>query len=570
MNPRLVRNATIASMIALAVGWLVMHVMAVYTDSFNWDELALLNRAELTRAYGQVYGGGRPGLAVLSLLPFVSSCTETVETVTTVRLVWIAVTVVLLGGFFCFLLRALRDRPWRWHAAILGTASLALVPLFMRWSLQIRTDQPAVAAVIWSGFFALSSRERPRLAIAAGALAGVGYLFSQKAFYVAVLVSVVALGELYCDRAFDWRRELKRATFAIAGLAAVVVAYKLVLMPFYTPPETTSLGDQMSTFANYRKLFGYRLYRNMLSSVAPQLVLLAGIAIACAHGYRRGADHGRRSLIALAVAALGVVIGWFHGSTFPYFWITLGLFPSTAIALGWPGLAALLRRAAVPVLILLSAWLVWIAVSYRLQLLRDTQDIQRRSYAFIETRLPQFRGFNADGGLFCRHDPEPFGEYFREAAEDFGVGPDADKRQDAFIAEFRRRPVAYLLDTFLLEPFPEKIRQFWHQHYVRYAATVSVAGRELTGPAGSQGMFDVIVGGRYKWHGTVPITVGGALVPPGGTIELAIGQVPIVLGDATAPACLCLALPGSPGDKRRAFHSLVQIVEIIGTRNDWY
>lgn len=566
---RVLRYASPALLIVLGLAWAVTHVLGVFSESVNWDELALLHRAERTLVSGNMEAGGRPGLGVAALLPFVSGCTDTTSTIDTVRLVWAAVTAALLAGLFVFLLRAVRDTTWRWQAAALGTGALALVPVFMRWSIQVRTDQPAVAAGLWGGVMLLGSRSRPMLALGAGALVAVGYLFSQKALYVAALVGIVALGDLLQVGEFDWRREIKRAAWFVAGAIGVIAGFKLVLAMFYAPPRTVTLDEQLNAFANYRQLFGLRLYRSMLPTLYPHLAVLAAIVIATIDAYRRTRPQRRALLMALAIATLGVAVGAFHAAAFPYFWTTLGLFPATAMAIGWPGIAATLRSAAPPALVVVWGWVVWTAVPYRREVLRDTRSVQRLSFDLIDHLDPRLRGFSPDGGLFCRHDPDPFPIYFRETAVKMATAPDAEQRQSGFIAEFRRRPVAFILETFLLEPFPPRVRSFWATHYVRHTATVAVAGRRIEGSAGAELEFEVLVPGAYRWHGASPIVIGERQVLPGAAAELAVGTHPIRLEQATGAGLFVLDLATPPRPGPRAFHALAPILEIIGARRHW-
>jgi hypothetical protein len=286
--------------------------------------------------------------------------------------------------------------------------------------------------------------------------------------------------------------------------------------------------------------------------------------------YRGRTAHLRPVLVALAVAAVGLAVGAFHAAAFPYFWMTLGLFPASAIALGWPGIAAMSPRAGKLIAIGLWGCLLLVAIPYRREVLEDTQAVQRDTFAFIERSFdPTARGFNADGGLFCRRDPEPFPVYLREQVErEFG-GPDGDRRADLFIADFRSRPVAFIVDDFLLDPFPARVREFWSAHYVPYYGAASVAGRRLLGRAGSQVEVDIIVPGDYRWSGPGSISVDGVQVNAGATIRLAIGGHATMLVEDAPGGVLTLALAEPPRPSGTPFHAWAPIAEIGGERLEW-
>jgi hypothetical protein len=551
---------------ALALAYVIVHVAAVFTEAVNWDELALFKRAEFAAKLGRIDGGGRPGLGVLVLVPFVSGCDDTMSTITAVRLVWAAITLSGLAAVFLVIRRLARS----WTAAAFGVAALALVPYFMRWSIQVRTDQPAIAAVLWGTVALLASRERTKLAIAGGALWAIGYLFTQKAVYLAGLGGVLVLGELFRDNTFDRRRELVRTGWFIVAAGAVYAAYKFVTPLFFETAKAADIGRSLNTFAYYRKLFGFRVYEAMVPTIRPQLAALALLVPAAIVAYRRKSEHWRVLLIALAVAAAGLVVGRFHAAAFPYFWMTLGLFLACAIGLGWPGIAEMLSRARIPFAVAGWLWLLWISTPYARELLTDTRAPQRDAFAFVESNFPaSAQGFMADGGLFCREDPKPFRGYLRETVDIVFTGPDGERNADAFIADFRQRPVSFIVETFLLQPFPPKIQAFWGQHYVSYRSAVAIPGRRFRGPANAMFDVDIIVPGDYRWFGPGVATIDGARIEPSTVVALSVGHHPLVLQQDTANALLAFAVAEPPGPKPDPFHAIMQIAEIVGLRQRW-
>jgi hypothetical protein len=103
------------------------------------------------------------------------------------------------------------------------------------------------------------------------------------------------------------------------------------------------------------------------------------------------------------------------------------------------------------------------------------QESQRRTMALLQaTGLNRQRGYQVEGALFCSKDPDPLPAMFtQQIRHRFGANPHA---RAAFLAEFRARPVAYLVESYRLRQFPREMQEFWDSHYVPYAAAIHVAG----------------------------------------------------------------------------------------------
>ena len=180
---------------ALALA-LALRLVAVFQANVHWDEFGLLHFADRTETTGVLHAGGRPGLAVALLLPFVEPCDDEIAVIRRARLLWVGITVLWLAGLAWWIAELAPDRSTRWRDAALGTALVALVPAVLEASLQVRTDQIALAGGAWGGALLLVSRRRPALALVAGACFGVAFLGSQKALYVGALAGLLAAGQL--------------------------------------------------------------------------------------------------------------------------------------------------------------------------------------------------------------------------------------------------------------------------------------------------------------------------------------------------------------------------------------
>jgi len=398
---------------------------SIASTAVNWDEFALLDRVARTARTGVPETGGRPGLAEWLLLPIVSACSDEIATVQHARWLWLGLTLCFLAGLYALLVELLRGRPQRHHDALFGVALLALVPAFLDWSLQVRTDQLALAGGVWGGMLLLASQRRAPLALAAGALFGVGYLGSQKLLYAAALAGLLAAGRPWLERDVRPAREALRATLCLAGFGLVFAAFRAAMgAAFDVPPSHPSqrmmtpyqVGRALDTFDFYRNSLGFSQYRAMLPTLIPHALLLVACAAAGSLAWRRSAAEaesgrkparseaqpsevtqtGRKSarsetqpsevtqtgrkpacgdpqasadhasgptlLLALAVLALGAGVAAFHAGAFFYFWMTLGLFPAVAFALALAPLRdTLLPAAARPRA--LAAALLWAALA---------------------------------------------------------------------------------------------------------------------------------------------------------------------------------------------------------------
>lgn len=555
----------------LALAYVIAQFAAILRDSINWDELVLLSRAEVTLRTNVLQGGGRPGLGVAALVPFVDGCDSAMHVARTTRVVWIVITTALLLGVFELTRRMARRSPDAWHAAALATALLALVPLFLRWSLQVRTDQPAVAFALWASIALLASRERRWLGIVAGVFLGLGFLFSQKAVYIGALGGVLALGDLYIDRGWSWRRELARLVGFGLGAALALGAYKVGVMYAFTNAREYGLDEGLDLLKWYRAMLRYRIYGNMVTSILPHLALGALVVAAALRAMRADTAQRRPLTVSLVVILLGVGVARFHAASFPYFWITLGVFPAVAIGIGWAGIRELLPRAAIP--ITAAAWisLVVLGVRYRGETLEDTQQLQVESFAFAEQGVPAAaHGFQADGGLFCRRDGVQLPVFLgQNIAQRFG-GADGPAHIEDFVAEHRRRPVLFLVWSPRFGNFPAEIQRFWREHYVPYRGVVHVAGTKVAGARGAAQVFEVLAPGRYRWWGSGQIAIAGRALGDGEEIELAAGENRAEIQSARADGILAWATASPPHPSNASLFDDRSLGEILGVRDRWW
>lgn len=559
----------------LAATLLVLQIFAVRTETVNWDEFGLLFRAHESLRTGRLQGGGRPGLASLVAIPTVRGCTDGVSAVRKARYVWLVFTALLIAGTWTLLQRLCRRHASPALAATLGTGLLVLVPAFLRWSLQVRADQPALLASVWSGVVLLGERRRWEHAFAAGCLLGTGYLFSQKAFYIGLLLIVLAAGDVFIDREWRTERELRRAAaFGGGGLLALAV-YRLVVSRFFALPPVDTWDTVTGAFPGYRATIGFNAYVGMLPTLVPHAVLFALLAWATWRGRPLRESAGGRTLVAAwAVAALGVAVGVFHAGAFPYFWMTLGIFPAVALALGFDRVLQLLDsprdRAGLVALIGLLLAIPSLRASLLLQ--EDSQAPQRMALGFVARNFaPRDQGFQPESALFCRPDPAPFPTFFSQDIAAAFHRADGPERTARFIQEFRTRPIRFLVSSFRLQQFPAEVQRFWFLHYVPYRDNVFVPGRELSGEEATEVSLDILVPGRYRWWpglaaGADGVSIDGTPVAPHADLFLGAGPHTARMR-RTTHGWLTLALHDPPGDgPSPPFYGLAMLRENAGIR----
>jgi hypothetical protein len=550
----------------LAISYVVAHFVAGFREAANWDEFVMYRRAMDAATTGILDTGGRPGLGVLLLVPFVDGCDHVMSVVHGTRVLWGVFTLAALAGLFELLRRSVS-----WHAASLGVAAVALVPIFMRWSLHARTDQPAVAFALWGGVALLASRKRPWLSVMAGALIGTGYLFSQKAIYITALVAVVAAAPHFIERDVRWRREGARVASMIVGAIVPIVVYRLVVAALYTVP-VISLESSLDQLSWYRTVLHWRLYPAMVSTVVAQIGLLALIIAAFVHSIVRDTAERRRLLVAVVVMVLGISVARFHTASFPYFWITLGMFPAVAIGLGLPGLQELMPRLWRPVVGVACLVLLAGGIWFGGETLEDTQQAQEDVLDAVEGLPREMRGFQVEGALVCRPDPAPIPAYLSSTIVAAFSGTNGERNARAFIQEHRDRPVSFVIMSHRLGTFPDWIKRFWAQHYVQYRSTLALAGRKIAGPAGSTHELDVIVPGTYRWMPSTPARLvgGGITLMAGETIQLTAGVKRFELLDGVEGGMLVIAVEAAPDPRERPFYPLSTILELSGLRERWW
>ena len=569
--PNRSRRARIFVLALVAALYAATRFAAVFTVAANWDEFVLLDRAAHAVETGMLEGGGRPGLTTLILMPFAADCDDEIATVRHARLLWVCITLCFLAGLGVLLAQVCAHSKHRVADVWLGVGLLALVPSFLEWSIQIRTDQLALAFGVWAGVALLASRRHLALAALAGMFFGAGYLATQKVVYVGALVGVLALGQLILAREFRPAREaLRAAACAAAFILAVVGFHVATTTEFEVPREQNALafltptvvGKQISEFEYYRKTIGFSQYLEIVPTLGPHFLLLAAILAATVARLRARSAPVGGLWLAWAVLAVGIAVGAFHASAFAYFWMTLGLFPAVAFAAAASSMRDALPagRERIAVLITAGLWFVLGTQGIaRMAILSiDTQSTQRESLSFIHRNFdPADAGFHPEHGPFCRREAEPIRVYFSQVIFRHFAGETREIHTRRLLEDLRRRPVKFVVQSFRLNQFPVEVRRFLADNYQPYRASVFIAGRHLAGSQGERSEFELIVPGRYRWlpfAGPQLIRIGPRTLSPGEIAEFDVGHHTADFIEDVPGGVLVLAVNDPPAKAPLSFY----------------
>jgi hypothetical protein len=388
---------------------------------------------------------------------------------------------------------------------------------------------------------------------------------------VGALAALLAAGQLVLARELRPRRDVLRVLLTAVGFAIVVLAFQTrAEVAFEVPaasatkqPVTaTSVEKGLSLFEFYRKTIGFSQYRDMLPTLVPHFLLLAGLAAASLRRLRRRSAEWDRLALAWAVLLLGIAVGLFHAAAFSYFWMTLGLFPAIAFAIAREPILGLARAATPRARHLAVAGfcllLVVPGVTAMGSLLLDAQAVQRDSLGFVHRNFrPEEAGYHPESGLFCQAGEQPIPTYFSQHIYKYFAGPTRERAVERMMQTFRETPIRFIVQSFRLNQFPLELRRFWAENYQPYRASVFVAGRHLEGRQGTETHFELIVPGRYRWipfEGPQPVAIDGRLVAPGGVVTLDRGEYAARFVENVPGGMLVLAVDEPPGQAPLAFY----------------
>lgn len=524
------RVLAFVALIALGLG---LRVLTIYTEEINWDEFGLLHRAHETARTGRLVTGGRPGLAVVALLPFVEACLDEIDVVRSARVAWMFLTFAYLFAVYLLVRRVLEEDR---HAHLFALCAVGFLFGFapvLRFSLQVRTDQIALCFGTFAIVSLLASRRHLGYALLAGALLGVGALGTQKAVYVFALGGLLWLFEHLCVRRSGLRPMAMSAGLAGVGFAGVYGAFRWVCAIFFELPPSFGVGTGLSAFDFYRQYVGLGAYQRFLLPMVPHGLAILLMAWASGRALVRGRRRDWRLLRVWLVLALGVAVGVFHAGTFPYFFMTLFLFPALAFGFCLPGIRdAIVERGWQRHLRLIGVALgftFFLPFAYQLNILsEDTQATQAESLRFVKRNFPRDAAiFHPEQATFCQRFDNPFGFMVTERVHQlFYREPEEAQRSIAkMLHDFRTLPVQGVVSSGRIFSFPEPVQRFIFSHYVRFYHSVFVAGFHVTEK--HPDVVDVYIPGDYRYLSfdqSGAVVVNGRVVQPGQAVRLEVGR----------------------------------------------
>jgi hypothetical protein len=567
-----------AAAVAAAAAWfLTTHYLHIFSENINWDEFAMLERADRSVRFGTVVGDGRAGLGTIVLMPFVKGCIDAARSVVEARQLWMVVTVAYLIGVYCLV------RRWFVHVGradegraqgLIAVALLTFLPAFVVWSVQVRTDQAALAAIVWGGVLLLGTRYWQ--SIAAGGLFAVGLLFTQKGLYALALVGVLfataTAARGFSDggdlRAEIWQAARRLGVGALAGLVVIGI-YAYFVPDVVRLTSESMIAGSLETMRMSRQGQGYRIYTIHAARLVVHWVFFA-VLVAWTVRVLWNRDKPEVFLVATSWLALllGLIVIMVHGSSFPYFIMTAGLFP--ALALSMPAGRPLAGSGRWSWALVVLAVVLSAAQSSResREMLQDTQGEQRETLRLVyDSPLRNRRGYQGEGALFCMRDPKPMPVMFSPMIYQRFIGsPQGIQNRTDWIEEFRSRPIAYIVESYRLSQFPDEIRDFWSKHYIWYARSLYIPGYDIAEPR----EVDIIVPGQYRWDAdpnspAASLQLGNAVLRPDEEINLPKGSLPAQAIGENARGQLILAdLPRPKRDGSPFFYLRRQIAQLGG------
>jgi hypothetical protein len=415
----------------------------------------------------------------------------------------------------------------------------------------------------------------------AGMLFGVAILSTQKAVYV-IALCVLLFATSTAARIQSGARSKAREFVLACSRLAVVLAVAAVVVGIYVAlvPEAarlasgTGVAGAIDTMNWTRSTQGYRIYTVHAHRLIVHWVLFA---ILIAWTVRALIRKDRSEVVLLctcwSILFLGLAVIRFHGSSFPYFIMTAGLFPALALSMASASPLVLTGRSAWPIIVSLIVMAGLQSAAESIEMLVDTQVEQRETLRLVtDSPLRDRRGYQVEGALLCTRDPDPIPTMFsQDIWRKFKKSAMAEQNTADFIAGLRSRSVAYVVESYRLRQFPEPILSFLASHYLWYSSSLFIAGFGIE-PGRPAQDIDVIVRGRYRWDpspidATATLQVGSVVLRPSEVVELDVGSHRITHDDRDAQGKLILAdLPRRDEVGFPSFYLSRQIYQLGGSR----
>lgn len=416
-------------------------------------------------------------------------------------------------------------------SALVGQLLLIAMSTFLERSSELRVDM----LTAWFGlasFLLLLDRRW----LAAGAVAGLSFLVSQKGLYF--ILSANAAGA-----AFWWIEARHRRTFRDllalnAGTAAVIAGY-IAFWGLLSSPQAvfsaTFLSHGNIVFDDLYELEGHWT-RTLTKNPYFYWGALTGIAGLAASRWR-GLVGGTHLMTAVYAGVLFALCRW-HKQPWPYFFVILIptlMVVHVAVAEVVIRYRAKLRVAAVMVLVLGVAW----PFSYMPGIVAQENSYQRHVIRLAAAMLGEGDTYLAGNDLvYNRHQAHPALRRLSAAyVENLRTWPQA--RIDALIAELEAARPKLIIDDYRMRGMPRPIRDYFDTRFDTLWSSVR-GYAPLVGP--SEREFEVWFEGEYHVECPEgPAVIDGARVESGAMLKMQRGRH---RNDSAGPVRLRLHPPG--------------------------
>jgi hypothetical protein len=419
-------------------------------------------------------------------------------------------------------------RRYRLDAAALSMVLLVFVSTFLDQAFEIRVDMLTGWVGVSTLLLLLASHP-----VAAGAMAGLAFLVSQKGLFY-IVAGMAALVAVACTRGrgrSGWADVLRfgAATslviLAYLGLWVAIAGVRDVL--FITFPAAAGIARR-AVYEGIRLRWLKTAFRNPIFYGAA-LLGLGRLAVLLWHGWRQRGAGGPPAVDKHILLLIFATVLLAQMAVYPQPWSYLFLLaiPVLAIVIAdW--LDAIMRGAeamkmSVPVTFLVVGLGVLYPSIYTLGSMRGDRATQRSAYEAGETALHHGGAYWAGSNVYAtKIQPRGLEWLDRYNLERLRGLPEADI--EALLSALDSSPPALVFDTYRIRDLPDPFRRFVERNYRPLSGLVHSYVVELVPGAYS---VSTPVRGMFKLDAVDSVLVGSDWLGPGETFLVASDSVTI-------------------------------------------
>jgi hypothetical protein len=523
---------------ALLLLTLLLRYLLVDLTQINWDEFNFLRSVYVTASGEQTKVLQTAHGHLFSWLPWLGG--NEVDRIVVGRRVMFALAAVTAVAMALVGKRLIGGSAGLFAAFVYGAFAYVL-----HHGTAFRYD-PLLVACYLGGAAALLATGRPRLTGAvAGLLGAAALIISIKSVFL--LIPLGALAALPLLDAAGRRRDLERlASFVATGVLSTGVFYVLHRLSLAELGNTATAAaataaDRVINFDDPLKRVGY-LVASLRWEPFKWVLILVGLVLAggdLAHRSDRADRVRALQLLALATPLLTI---YFYRNSYPYFYVTI--LPGACLLAGcvWRRLelwrsrpilaAALALVVALPVA--RSAWR-WYAHNSD-----DATSDQRGLLQTVHAMFPEPVPYIDRCGMVSSF--EKVGPFMST----WGMSAYRRGRANLFPQLLREKQPRFVLANSPALDLSRAVRHIprgyrWRpgdyqqlrENFVHFWGPIWLAGKSVTLERGERAEIEIYVPGTYTLESKQPVEIDGALLEPGGAIELPEGTHVLAAVDGT-------------------------------------